>query len=377
MAEDALSQFDAAWRKRFRAALIRWFQRHGRDLPWRADRDPYRVWIREIMLQQTTVAAVRPYFERFVERFPTVESLADASEDDVLRLWEGLGYYRRARYLHRAARRITEEYSGCFPESVAELQRLPGVGRYTAGAIASFAFDQRAPIVEANTLRLYARLIGHTGEIKTASATRLLWNFAELILPRVDCGAFNQALMDLGATVCQLRDPSCGNCPVKTCCQAFQHGMVEHIPRLSARAATLDLTEVALLIRRRGRILIRRCGPDERWAGLWDFPRFSIDTTNSPDLGNDSDLLPAALQQEICLRIRQLSGLSVSVERRFADIRHTVTRYRIRLIGVVAETVHGRLNRTEREWEYVSLAELANRALPASGRMLVDRLPVP
>src|SRR5437016_2075319 len=168
----------------FRRALGAWYRRHARPLPWRATRDPYRIWISEIMLQQTTVAAVVPYFERFLKRFPTLGSLAAAREQAVLRLWEGLGYYSRARNIHKAARVVANELDGVFPDDVEALQKLPGIGRYTAGAIASFAFDRPAPIVEANTLRLYSRLIGLRDDPRSAAGQKQLWDFAGRIVPR-------------------------------------------------------------------------------------------------------------------------------------------------------------------------------------------------
>ena len=178
----------ARQRRSLLAALARWSRSHRRDIPWRGERDPYRVWLREIMLQQTTVVAVIPYLKRFLERFPTVQSLAAAEETDVLRLWEGLGYYSRARNLHRAARRIVDEYDGRFPRDIATLQSLPGIGRYTAGAIASFAFDEPAPIIEANTLRLHTRLLGYNGDPRSTDGQRLLWEWAQKL---VECRAKN------------------------------------------------------------------------------------------------------------------------------------------------------------------------------------------
>jgi A/G-specific adenine glycosylase len=222
-----------------RARLLTWYDAHRRGLPWRAERgaraDPYRVWISEIMLQQTTVAAVVPYFERFLARFPTVGELADASEDEVLRQWEGLGYYSRARNIHKTAKLIVAERRGRFPDEVEQLIRLPGIGRYTAGAIASFAFDRPAPIVEANTLRLYCRLTGYAGDPRSAAGQRLLWEFAERVLPRRSPGRFNHALMELGATHCTPAEPDCPRCPVRSCCRAFAEGSQASIPRPASR----------------------------------------------------------------------------------------------------------------------------------------------
>src|SRR5690606_10067608 len=188
---------------------------HGRELPWNDQRDAYRVWVSEIMLQQTTVTAVKPYYERFLARFPDVQALAAASEDEVLRLWEGLGYYSRGRNLRKAAQAIVADHAGRLPADAVELARLPGIGRYTAGAIASFAYGLPEPIVEANTLRLYCRLMGYEGDPRSTAGQRQLWSFAEKILPRKSPGEFNQALMDLGATLCMPVNPNCEACPVQ------------------------------------------------------------------------------------------------------------------------------------------------------------------
>ena len=193
---------------------LAWYADHARDLPWRRSRDPYRVWVSEIMLQQTQVATVRDYFERFVAAFPDVHALAAADEQQVLRLWEGLGYYRRARQLHAAAKQIVGEHGGQFPRDVEALQALPGIGRYTAGAIVSIAFDQRAPILEANTIRLLSRLIAYRDDPLNAAGQRVLWQTAADILPQKNVARFNQALMELGSLVCTPTDPQCDECPL-------------------------------------------------------------------------------------------------------------------------------------------------------------------
>ena len=190
---------DAPWRRGFRRRLKTWYADHARDLPWRRSRDPYAVWVSEIMLQQTQVATVRGYFDRFIRAFPTIDALARADEQDVLRLWEGLGYYRRARQLHAAAKIVADEHGGRFPRNRDAVDRLPGIGRYTAGAILSIAFDQRQPILEANTVRLFCRLLGYEGDPASTAGQRLLWAMAEAVLPRREVGLFNQALMELGS----------------------------------------------------------------------------------------------------------------------------------------------------------------------------------
>ena len=206
------------------------------------------------MLQQTTVAAVVPYYERFLARFPTVQALARASEHDVLRLWEGLGYYSRARNLRRAAQQIVSEWNGTIPHDLADLVRLPGIGRYTAGAIASLAYDRPAPIVEANTLRVYARLLAFGGDVHSTGGRNVIWNFAERAVPRRSAGVFNQALMDLGATICTPAEPACERCPVRSCCRAFRDGVVHEIPRPRVRPQTTFVDEAMVAVRR-GRAL--------------------------------------------------------------------------------------------------------------------------
>ncbi len=205
---------DVMWKARFRRRLMTWFRRSARDLPWRSTRDPYAVWISEIMLQQTQVVTVVGYFERFLAAFPTVVDLAAADEQQVLRLWEGLGYYRRARQLHAAAKIIVAEHQGRFPRDPQQIRDLPGIGRYTAGAIASIAWDAREPILEANTLRVFSRLLGYRGDPTQSRGQQLLWDFSASVLPAKEIGLFNQALMELGSEVCTPRSPLCDRCPV-------------------------------------------------------------------------------------------------------------------------------------------------------------------
>ena len=209
--------FDSAWLRTFRRKLRAWYDRHARDLPWRGTRDPYAIWLSEIMLQQTQVETVKPYFQRFLAALPTISALAQADEQQVLRLWEGLGYYRRARQLHQAARRIVVEHDGRFPTDPQSAQRLPGIGRYTAGAILSIAMDQRRPILEANTVRVFSRLLAYDGQTTSSAGQRLLWAAAEAVLPSRDVGRFNQALMELGSEVCRCRAPAYRTCLKMRC----------------------------------------------------------------------------------------------------------------------------------------------------------------
>jgi len=340
----------------FRTALLRWYRRNGRELPWRRPGDPYAVWISEIMLQQTTVTAVIPYFERFLTRFPTLVDLAAAEEEEVLRYWEGLGYYSRARNIHKAARKLVEEHAGEFPREVASLMRLPGIGRYTAGAIVSFAFDRPAPIVEANTLRLYARLLGYDGDPRSTAGQVLLWEFAEAVLPRKGAGKLNQALMDLGATVCTPREPTCGECPVRLFCRAAAEGRQQEIPRPVVRPEPTQVTEATLAVFRDDAVLLYRRNADERWAGLWDFPRFPA---------ADS---PGSVRRSLRESLEARFGVSARIGPLLTELRHTVTRFRITLQCYLAEhqaTTHAAEGEQLR---WVSLEELADYPLSVTGR---------
>lgn len=372
---EELEHIDSAWKQKVRRNVLRWYESHGRDLPWRGA-DPYHIWVSEIMLQQTTVAAVKPYFDRFMRRFPNVQSLANAPEEDVLKLWEGLGYYSRARNLAKAARFVVDEYAGEFPRDVDALQKLPGVGKYTAGAIASFAFDLRAPIVEANTLRLYARLIGYAENARSTAGQRVLWRFAEDILPGRSsangsgAGRLNQALMDLGATVCTPVDPACHACPAQRQCRAFADNSQSEIPQLPKRAQMTPMLHAAVVVEHAGKVLVRQYADNERWAGLWDFARVELgrDNNESPD--------DAAVVVRVGEMVRELTGVKVQVESCMRTIRHTVTRYKIRLIvfrGVAVDPDSA--NRDMLKW--VDMAELSKLPLSMTGRKIADLLARP
>jgi A/G-specific adenine glycosylase len=314
------------------------------------------------MLQQTTVVAVVPYFERFLERFPTLAILAAAKEEDVLRLWEGLGYYSRARNIHKTARRIVSDHGGAFPDSVEALRDLPGIGRYTAGAIASFAFQRPAPILEANTLRLYSRLLGFRGDPRSAAGQKLLWDFATQIVPRTRPDQFNQALMELGATLCSPEEPKCPHCPVRTCCAALANGLQHEIPVRAVRAAPTAVTEVAVAIQRDARYLLLKRPAGERWAGLWDFVRFAWTV--------DGRISPARLAGAVYSQ----TGLSVAIGDAVAEIRHSVTRFRITLCCYKAEWSAGELSDESREFRWVTPAQFSRYPLSVTGRKLAQLL---
>ncbi len=256
-----------------RRRLLHWYDRHKRDLPWRRRvGDGYAQLLAEFMLQQTQVATVVDYYNRFIGRFPTVQDLADASEDEVLALWSRLGYYRRARNLHAAARKVVSDFAGQVPSDVDRLMTLPGVGRYTAGAIASVAYDTRAPVLDGNVTRVLMRLLALDADPQDRETLARLWATAEVMLPRTRCGDFNQALMELGATVCSPKGPRCLVCPLSSVCRARELGAAERIPRPRERAKVLPASIVVAAVRRGTELLFFQRPRDGLWAGLWELP---------------------------------------------------------------------------------------------------------
>lgn len=254
--------------RKLRAALARWFRAHGRDLPWRRTRDPYAIMVSEFMLQQTQVVTVLDYYARWLVRFPDFATLAAASEADVLHVWQGLGYYSRARNLHRAAQHVVEHHGAALPDDLAAIAALPGVGRYTAGAIASFAFDRATPIIDANIARVLARLLNLREPIDTARGSAILWETAEALLPVRGGRLHNSALMELGALVCTPRAPRCPACPVREHCRAKDPAS---LPQKKPRRKTVALAEDCAWIVRDGCLLLeQQTGP--RWRGLWKLP---------------------------------------------------------------------------------------------------------
>ncbi len=348
---------DADWRRGLRRALLSWYDRHARDLPWRRVNDPYQTWVSEVMLQQTQVATVKPYFERFMQRFPDIARLAAADETEVLRYWEGLGYYRRARQLHQAAQQLANSHAGRFPTEIEQVMALPGIGRYTAGAILSIAFDQPHPILEGNTMRVYSRLLGYRADPRRAAGQRLLWSFATAILPRRRAGDLNQSLMELGSEICQPRGPRCADCPVARWCEARRHSWQDQIPAAGRKLRYEDAHEIAVIVWRGNRILLRRCGPQERWAGLWDFPRVA----RPPSATGATERLGD--------QVRQLTGIQVHLEEKVTTLKHAVTRFRITLDCYRASFQSGAFKDSD-QCQWVDPGALADYPLSVTGRKL-------
>jgi A/G-specific adenine glycosylase len=362
---DQTNQPEATWLRRFRRRLLSWYRRHARDLPWRNTHDAYSIWVSEIMLQQTQVATVMGYYERFLARFPEVTILAAAEEEEVLRYWEGLGYYRRARQLHAAARLIVSQHQGQFPTSYQEVLALPGIGRYTAGAILSFALDRKLPIVEANTQRLYCRLLALREEATSAASQRRLWQFAEDLLPTKKIGEFNQALIELGATVCLPRNPKCSACPAMNLCPTFAGNLQEQIPAAKRRLVYEDRHEAAVVVYKRNKVLLRKCADGQRWAGLWDFPRFVI----------EADTGATDVTSQLSTHLSNDFKLNVSLGEHLTTIRHGVTKYRITLDCYRGQWRSGKLKRGETgEVIWCDVKRLIDYPLSVTGRKISELL---
>lgn len=353
-----------------RRRVLTWFNRNQRPLPWRQTRDPYAIWVSEIMLQQTQVVTVLDYWPRFIKRFPNVSDLAEADEPEVLRYWEGLGYYRRAKQMHAAAKQIVEQHGGQFPESFAEVLALPGVGRYTAGAVLSIALGQSLPILEGNTQRLYSRLLGLQLDPTTTAAQRILWEFAEHILPRCNAGAFNQGLMEIGGQLCKVHQPQCDVCPLQSLCPTFANGWQDRVPAPKQKKTRWEpLLEALLIVRNGDDVLVRQAGSGERWAGLWDFVRLNLQD-HGLNVDQRLDSIPATTLQQIQNRLAEQIGLRLSIEDSERTIQHGVTRFRIRLHLLLGQTTHKNLGAAAlaEGWQWKSRQELTELPLNITAR---------
>jgi A/G-specific adenine glycosylase len=343
--------------------LLAWWDGGHAQLPWRESGDPYAVWVSEIMLQQTQIATVLPYYERWMAAFPTAESLAAASIDEVLKLWEGLGYYSRARNFHAAAKTVVEEYEGRIPETVTELMGLKGIGRYTAGAIASIAFDQRAAVLDGNVIRVLSRLYDLSDDVTLTATKKRLWEIAEAMVPQDRPGAYNQALMELGQTICISSAPKCFECPLAEVCLAKKRGTQLERPVRPPRRKTphYDVT-AGIIWREDGRFLIAQRPFEGLLGGLWEFPGGKQEA---------GETLPETLRREI----EEELAIEIEVGERLTVVKHAFTHFRITLFAYHARYCGGEVEHigvADHAW--VGLSDLDKYAFAKTDRQIIKAL---
>lgn len=338
----------------FAYRLIDWHKLHGRhDLPWQNTRDPYRIWVSEIMLQQTQVSSVIPYFQRFMARFPDVASLAAASVDDVLAHWSGLGYYARGRNLHAAAQLIVARHAGQFPQATTSIESLPGIGRSTAAAIAAFAFGMRGAILDGNVKRVLARCFGIEGYPGEQAVQQRLWTLAESLLPATQIEIYTQALMDLGATLCTRGKPRCTSCPMQELCVAYQTRRTAELPMRKPKAALPQRESVMLILQQGREVLLEKRPSSGIWGGLWCFPEIAPDA-----------ILQTQLMQRFGVEARRTQAL--------APLAHTFTHFHLTLRPLWVAASAPLSVPPGQVW--LSVIDARGAAIPTPVRKLLERL---
>jgi A/G-specific adenine glycosylase len=340
----------------FSHRLIQWQKKHGRhDLPWQNTQDAYAIWISEIMLQQTQVAAVIDYYQKFMQRFPDIATLANATQDEVLQYWSGLGYYSRARNLHRAAQIIINERQGNFPYHFNDIQTLPGIGRSTAAAIASFAFGQKQTILDGNVKRVLARYFAIEGWPGTPRIEKELWTLAESLLPETAMVAYTQGLMDLGATLCTRSKPQCNRCPLVDDCEAFKQGRVHLLPTSKPRKSTPEKSVTMLILKQGESILLEKRPPSGIWGGLWSFPE-------------------TELTENLAEHVKQRFGLDVEVVAPLAKLRHAFTHFKLHIQPqpLIVSARPSQLGESGQLW--LNVEDAVGAAIPTPVRTILQNL---
>ncbi len=341
----------------FAQLLMIWYKKSARDLPWRKTNDPYLIWISEVMLQQTTVNTVIPYFNRWVKLFPNLKMLAQTPLEKVLKVWQGLGYYQRAKNIHKAAKIILHEHQGRVPDDPALLKKLPGFGPYTIGAVLSIAFDKRYSIIDANIRRVCMRLLAKDGYAEASQDKDILPNL-EKLLPQNNFRIFNQAFMELGALVCRQREPICLLCPVKNFCQAYQKGIQEIIPQTKKKILE-DISVSVGLLRKDHKIFIQKRPSSGLLADLWEFPGGKIGRGESP-----VDALKRELKEELNIEIKNI--------RYFTDVQHFYTQFRVKLHAFSCESDSTLPQGPTYKW--TALKNLIHYPMPSGSSKIVDEL---
>jgi A/G-specific adenine glycosylase len=348
--------------KPIQQSILKWYQSQKRDLPWRKTRNPYFIWVSEIMLQQTQVIKVIPYYERWIATFPTVEKLAKSSESQFLKLWEGLGYYSRARNLHKAAKIVALEHGGKVPDSYDQIIKLPGIGHYTAGAILSIAYSKNETVLDGNVIRVLSRLFKLHENGTNGKSLFNLRQYAIKLLSENSPGDFNQAMMELGSEICSPRKPSCSTCPAQQWCMSYKSGEQEYYPPPKIRQPSKKIEVSAAVIIKNRKVYIQQRPQKGLMGGLWEFPGGKIEKNES---------------QENCLlrEIKEELGVDIEIQGKIMAIKHSYTKFRVTLHVFDCRLPSGRIKATCCEqWKWVKLKDLANYPFPAANVKIVDHL---
>jgi A/G-specific adenine glycosylase len=341
----------------FRTRFLKWYKTNARDLPWRRTRDPYKIWISEIMLQQTTVNAVIPFYERWIKELPTVYNVANASPEKLLKMWQGLGYYSRVRNIHKAAQIICNDYGGKIPDSAEEISKLPGFGPYTTGAVLSIAFNKRHPLIDANVRRVFMRILAMQETADKRTDEKIL-TFLHEILPHDALGDFNQSLMEIGALICRSREPICIQCPVNQRCQAYEMGIQEIIPAPKVKNIT-PINAVIAIIQRDKKYFIQKRPSKGLLADMWEFPGGKIEKGEKPD---------QALKREV----KEEIGKTVTRSNYLFKVNHTYTQFKVTL--QVFRVLLNEWPKPDATHKWVSRAEFARYPMPSGSARIIEKL---
>jgi A/G-specific adenine glycosylase len=352
----------------FSSRLIVWQKQHGRhDLPWQNTTDPYAIWVSEIMLQQTQVTAVIGYYSKFMQRFPTIAALANATQDEVLQHWSGLGYYSRARNLHNAAQTIMDDHGGVFPQDFETIQTLSGIGRSTAAAIASFAFNQVQTILDGNVKRVLARHFAVEGWPGTPKVEKQLWLLAESLLPKTDMVAYTQGLMDLGATLCSRSKPKCMLCPLVNTCQAYQQQRVSQLPTPKPRKTIPEKYTTMLILRQGDNVMLEKRPPSGIWGGLWSFPEHESSDDSNVDCKVDCNNDLSAIAQK-------RFGLTVQPQQSLPELSHAFTHYKLHITPQPLQVTKQHFKASESGQIWLSIEDAIGAAIPTPVRKILISL---